>query len=513
MSRWRFPLFLIALGLLIRIFYLWGNTIPYMFDHARDSIEVMDFLRTGSPPLIGPRASIDGLFFGPGWYYLIAPFYWLGAGHPLSPVGAVLLLYVLEVFLAYKYFGKWPAVMMTLTPGWWWIALSAWNPFPLAFISLAILILLKQSREQQQVSLKQAALLGLLSGFGFHFSTAYAMFYPVIIAIFLWYQKSKWNWRQFLMYAFCFGLPWLPQAAFEIRHDFIEVRAILAYLHTPSAVEFSLVKAFQTIGTICSTLFWANMPGSAFFDQHMSLRTGLGVVFALVFLLLFIRQFFRKKTTSQTPPNLLLESWLFILIPSLAYLFLHFSLWYVVGMYPAGAYIVSHYFSKLHKKYKLALILLYIAGAIFAMGQHFYTNRQVFLTGRNFLPAKLQAVKKVRELSHGQAFASYQFVPEVYDYTYQYLYYWQAEHGWPLPVEFSYAPNQPLYYPQKPELLATFGGDVPLPGTKPMYLFYIVEKPEYQNVLDEWWAKQQPHKVIKEVEISPELKIYQAIPE
>ncbi|MEO8581695.1 MAG: hypothetical protein ABI425_03895 [Patescibacteria group bacterium] len=502
-----FPLLLSLVGLVIRCIYLYGNTIPYMYDHARDSVEIMRFLRTGVPLLIGPRSSIDGLFFGPGWYYLTAPFYWLGAGHPLSPVGALLLLFMISVFLTNKYFGKWPAVMMTFTPGWWWIATSAWNPFPLALISLLLMIILVQTRDSERLSFSQAIELGLISGFGFHFSTAYAIFYPLIIGICLWHQKVKWKWNHFFLYAVCFWIPWLPQVVFDFRHQFLQIKSVIAYIWGPRLLDFSVWRVIQTMGTISSTLFWANLPGVSLIGQSFQVKTGFAIgVFLFV---LFLRQMIKKNLAKK---NMLFEAWMFILVPFLGYTLLHFSVWYVVGMYPAGALIISHYFSSFQKKWQLAVLSLYIMAALFSIGEYASKGREQFLKGRNFLPVKIEALGTVRKLANGQPFSSYEFVPDVYDYTYQYLYFWQAQHGWQLPVEFSYQPNVATYYQQKEDLLKSFAEEVPPPGTKPKYLFFIVEKPIYQNVLDEWWTHQLPHRVINEVKISEELTIYQAVP-
>lgn len=530
-NHWYFPIILCLLGLLIRLIFLWGNTIPYMYDHARDSVEIMQMLRTHKPVLIGPRASIEGLFFGPLWYYLTAPFYLVGAGHPLAPVGLVLVLYVTEVFLAYKYFGKWPAIMMTFTHGWWWISTSAWNPFPLAFISLLLLIILKKTWQAQRVSLFQAVLLGLVSSFGFHFSTAYAMFYPVIIATCLWRQKARWHWQQFFLFSLFFLIPWLPQIAFDVRHDFLQFKAVFAYINGPSLVEFSFLKIVDTIMTISSTLFWANLPGATLLPSFI--ERVIGVLIAGVALFFFVKELRSgrasknvgkllnhaaakgAKTSVQISPSddFLFEPWQFILIPFLGYTFLHFSLWYVVGMYPAGALILTHYFSKLGKKWQVLLMVAYLLSAVILVTRYLSYERVNLMNNRNFLPAKLRAIQTVRELSEGKPFSSYQFVPDVYDYTYQYLYLWQAQHGWTLPVEFSYQPSPPLYYSQKPSLLESFSAQSLPTDTIPNHIFFIVEKPEYQHVLDEWWTRQLPHKVVKEIKISEDLTLYQAVAE
>ncbi len=69
-------LVLIAITLFIlatRLPLVLPNTIPFSFDHGKDSVAVLHMVKEPSIKFIGPWTSIPGLYFGPGWYYLLAP--------------------------------------------------------------------------------------------------------------------------------------------------------------------------------------------------------------------------------------------------------------------------------------------------------------------------------------------------------------------------------------------------------------------------------------------------------
>src|SRR3989344_2214997 len=124
---------LLVFAAALRLAYISQYSFPFMYDHARDSIEVMHMIRTHSPRLIGPRASIDGLYFGPGWYYLIAIPYAISA-HPIAPVILMIGLVLLQIILWYRYFGLPEAVIASTAITWIWISTSAWNPFPMTLL-------------------------------------------------------------------------------------------------------------------------------------------------------------------------------------------------------------------------------------------------------------------------------------------------------------------------------------------------------------------------------------------
>ena len=189
---------LIILILVTRLPILISQVIPFTFDHGKDALAVLDMMLNADVKLIGPWTSIPGLYFGPGWYYLLLPAFIIGGGHPLSPVYLMLLLLIVQVILAYKYLNKWTALIMATAPVWLTVSTSAWNPFPMTFISLICLILLKEGAKKQQFNFWQSLSLGLAVSLGFHFSSAYAVFMPFLVLISLFILKIKLNLKNWL---------------------------------------------------------------------------------------------------------------------------------------------------------------------------------------------------------------------------------------------------------------------------------------------------------------------------
>ncbi|HKC04625.1 MAG TPA: hypothetical protein VKC54_02030, partial [Patescibacteria group bacterium] len=80
----------LLVAFIIRIFRI-NQILGFYYDQGRDGLVIWDLIHKGKFFLIGPTTGIAGIFRGPFYYYLIAPFYWLGRGNPVWP----------DVFLAF----------------------------------------------------------------------------------------------------------------------------------------------------------------------------------------------------------------------------------------------------------------------------------------------------------------------------------------------------------------------------------------------------------------------------
>ena len=139
-------IFLIIFSLFTKSILIIPNNIPFSFDHGKDSIAILHMVKTFSPKLIGPWTSIPGLFFGPAWYYLLGPVYFLTNGNPVSAVFTMIALNLVTIYLAYKHFGKLEAVVFATADAFIILSTSAWNPFPAPLLMLIILIILKKKK-------------------------------------------------------------------------------------------------------------------------------------------------------------------------------------------------------------------------------------------------------------------------------------------------------------------------------------------------------------------------------
>src|SRR5258706_3613130 len=100
----KFVYFLLATILLAALFvrvYRVTELLQFYYDQGRDALVIWDLWHKGRPFLIGPITGLKGIFLGPFFYYLIAPFYLLGGGNPAYPAVFVSFLSVCALAVLY----------------------------------------------------------------------------------------------------------------------------------------------------------------------------------------------------------------------------------------------------------------------------------------------------------------------------------------------------------------------------------------------------------------------------
>lgn len=491
---------LLAFAFFTRIFYLFDNAIPFSFDHGKDSLAIMDMVLNLSPKFIGPWTSIPGLYFGPAWYYLLAPFYLLFGFNPVAGAFAMLLLVLLQVFLAAKYFGKYEALIIATAPLWFILSKSAWNPYPMTLVSLGILVLLWKSLPARSFTNKTAFLLGCVASFGFHFSAAFAIFYPIIILASVVLFRIRFSLRQILLAALGFVVPFTPQILFELRYNFSQLRAILNYFQEGEEHALSWEKILDVLKTTFGEIRLGILPEINYLGSFSSV-----IVLALVMGLVVI--LWQTAWNKEVRQRFLLAA-LFTFIPILGYFFLHFNVWYVYAIVPAIVLLVGSILRQAPRWFSTLYVALLLLGPIMMGVQYFASDKAALLQSRGFLPVKIETLDRIESIADGRPYASYHYVPDIYDFSYQYLYYWRGLQGHSMPTEFSYKPGEVSYVVQKADLSTR----IPNREGEPELIFFIVESPEKSELLERWWGQQQYSEIVQTIEISPSIMLFVATP-
>ena len=255
-------LIILLLAFILRIYKI-GEILDFHFDQGRDALVIWNLWHSGKLFLIGPVTGLEGIFLGPLYYYLIAPFYLIGGGNPVIPSMFLSFLTVVSLYFLYL---TGVEINGTVTG---FIALivgsfsnhlifsNRWlsNPTPIYLTSILIFYLFVKIIKKVKIPEFSWYLVYLLVGISLQFELASAVFYLPILAIFTLWQKEKINVKTFLISSFIFLLTLLPQIVFNFKHDNILLNNVVSNLDNNNFVQINYLDRLFTIFGIVRNIF------------------------------------------------------------------------------------------------------------------------------------------------------------------------------------------------------------------------------------------------------------------
>ena len=424
-KNWFIPVLLVA-ALFLRT-YRASELTGFYFDQGRDAKVIWDLWHAHKFFLIGPTTGIEGIFLGPFYYYLIAPFYILGNGNPVVVSWFLAFLNVVGIYVIYltgkRFFSREAGILaaffitfsLQLTQAHRWLS----NPTPLPFLTgIAVFSLLSLIHGSKSV--RTWLVLGLSIGLGLQCEAASAVFFiPATLIIMVIYRRSiVWSWKTMVL-AGVFIMTLLPQIYFNYRHDNILVNSFKHFLvsdrsFTPVLTDF--------YGKRLSFYFDA-------FSQKIMLDRSWAIVFFLVVLVLISA---KLKSLLNKPFIALMIIWI---TPLIFLLFYHGN----------NGYVWDYYFTGVYSVFTLSLAVILVSAAKsgryakiavgFLISIFLATNlfhlRNYLSAGTDgptdvVLGSSLKAVDWVYENVGNTPFNVDVYVPPVIPHAYDYLFLWRG---------------------------------------------------------------------------------------
>lgn len=227
-----FLILILTLGFAIRVWNL-NNLLSFYFDQGRDGLVIWDLIHKGELFLIGPTTGLSGIFRAPYYYYLIAPFYFIGRGNPIVPAFFLVATSTFAIYLIYrlgeKIHSRPAGIIAALISSFsFYIAMAArWlsNPTPMLVLSMILAWAMINVLERKKWAWPVISLVVGLSLFSF--GSAGELFYVPAVGIFLIWtlitqgygKKSSLDPKTIFISATLFVLTFLPLVVFDLRHD------------------------------------------------------------------------------------------------------------------------------------------------------------------------------------------------------------------------------------------------------------------------------------------------------
>lgn len=231
-------------------FYRLEEYMTFLGDEGRDALIVKDILTGQNFPLIGPPTSVGNIYLGPLYYYMMASSM-IFTLNPVFAAGMNAIIGVLTVLLIY-YLGKvWfgrvaglvASFLYAISPVAIIYSRSSWNPNPAPFF--ALLGIFSLYRLNKSGNFLWLILTGIFLASSLQMHYLAIILIPVVILLYiheLWSRKFK-KLPLKNLYSGTFGaiLAFLalmsPLFIFDLKHDFLNYKAITALFSEGSAVK------------------------------------------------------------------------------------------------------------------------------------------------------------------------------------------------------------------------------------------------------------------------------------
>lgn len=416
---------ILSIALFVRVYRL-DQLLGFYYDQGRDASVIWRFWHDGDLFLIGPTTGIEGIFRGPWYYWLIAPFYLLGGGDPVWPavflgltsVAAIAILYHLAVKIA----GRWAGFLAVIITSFsYFLALaSRWlsNPTPMLLISMLLVLgmfLVLEGRRWAWILI--SFMLGMAMQFG---SAAEVFYFPAVLVFGLWQRKNLPGKKVFLLSLFTLFISFAPQIVFDIRNNGVLRTAIGRFLVEDQSFRASFWEILKSRAQLYWQVAWYKIyPVSA--DPWIPTA-----------LMVFLSALLNFKNLIKN--RYFLTVFILFLSPLAGMLFFQGNKGNVYDYYFTGYYLIF--------VLVLSVLLVMLAqktrGFVIVAVFLFLFLQQNLPLLRNYLVAgadgpthvslgnELQAVDWVFHDSKGKEFNADVYVPPVIPHAYDYLFLWQA---------------------------------------------------------------------------------------
>lgn len=237
-----FSIVLFALGFFLRSYRI-SEYLIFLGDEGRDALIVKRMVLDGELTLLGPTASVGGIYLGPIYYYLMVPFLVLFGFDPVGPAVMVAffgaLTSVFVFLLGKRFFGDVAGVVAGLlyavSPLIIHFSRSSWNPNVLPFFTVFLMWALVNSREARKWGMRVLA--GVSLGFCLQLHYLALILIPIvgIVTLFV-FRKRIIFYMQFLAGVLLGVSPFL---LFELRHGFPNTFGVYRFLFQTKNTAFT----------------------------------------------------------------------------------------------------------------------------------------------------------------------------------------------------------------------------------------------------------------------------------
>jgi 4-amino-4-deoxy-L-arabinose transferase-like glycosyltransferase len=421
---------IILIGAYLRLPGVFSNSFAFTYDVGRDMLSLWDIVYNHKIILIGATTGIPGVFYGPWWYYILSPFFFLFSGNPQGIAFIMALIGIFSVPLAYLFgkriggssLGLSISLLTSISPALISLSSQIWNPNIAPFFVLLVLLVLERIYTlKNKVKSYYFFALGLLLALNIDIEILWGVLFSIGILIsFIFLYRKQLSIKK-ILYLIIGGLIVLsPRIIFELRHSFIMTKSFLTFLSTKTMEDkLDAYRFLENRG-----LFHLNEFSKSFIQGNTIVSIILFLLILLVIVVLYKKGSLIIKQISLTCFSVLAAFYIG------SFIFSH-ALWphYFVGLPIIYIILFSISIYLLSVKFKKDLIAYLILGIVFLLTINSMSiiqnlNKPLWQGDASVYRNQLDVIDYIYKESNGKQFKYVTYTPPVYDFTYQYLFKW-----------------------------------------------------------------------------------------
>lgn len=459
----------------LRLAVVTDRNLPVTMDQGRDLIDIRSIAVGHKPKLVGPTTSINGVLLGPFWYYFNLPPFIAGGGDPSALLYWQIAWYQIVGLALYLMLKKYDAllalvvsILFLISPVGFNTSRYSWNANAMPIFTAIYLLVLYLTKKE--LTPKKLLCLGLIAGLSLQVEAAFGIiFFPFSILYLLFKTKNP---KLHLWHIFGFLITLIPQVIFEIRHQFMITKVFIGEISGQSNLLGENLtlneRIINRLGIFQNTIHdISHLPASYLYPL-------LYILFILALILLLLR-----KTTVQKLDFPILN-FSFIIFAFFFYILFPSAIksWYLLGLSVPFVFLYASlltYFSaskNIFPKIALALLLVItLYSTYIAQSEYLSKIKRVPSDDPSNLKNQLAVLDWVYQEAGSKPFRAYNYVPSVYDFSWNYLYWWYGAD------KYGYHPNDVAYLPNQPEYIEknnTFFNQTK-PEDNNLQIFLIIE--------------------------------------
>ena len=416
-------IFLIA-TVLIRFTPIVTGNFPFLFDHGRDLLDVKKIVVDHHLTLIGPFTGIQGVFQGPYHYYLLAIAFIIGNAHPAAGTVFMAILGVLGVFLCYilgrkilgRTFGVIAALIFAVAPSSIAFSQHFWNPHWIPFLMVLFYFALYKSIFGNK---KYLMLSWFLAGSMASLEIADGLWMlPVLLVSYLILDRKAFLSKWFYIGAVLYGILFIPQALFDVRHQFLMTKSIIVLFEGKNQSLGAIIPFAVRPGLRLSELLDATVYSFSLNQVLGNIFFAIGIVYTAYACITIQGKKLKVIALFLIAPVVYYV--IFVLFPRPAWT------WYWIGLQVSYYFFIAYVFSQLVKfnpiiKYG-AILLLGVWAVLTVISYHTFPVHDD--PGTGIFKNEMRVINYIYKDANGKPFSEFVYTPPVYDYAYQYLFWW-----------------------------------------------------------------------------------------